>query len=108
MTTYLAYSDLHVFGQTFLQLGEQPIAKALEEGRSSRQYNVLVQHFPEVQIRLLNGIGEHFVDAFALFAQQIRSEQHLGRPEARATNLTRNNHSFIIALFHNIDQTYVI
>ena len=61
--------------------------QTFEQCGPSRKDNVGIESFPEVNVWLLYGIGQHLMDPLTLLPYQVRSEQQLGRSESSWPNL---------------------
>lgn len=77
----------HVLDSQPLNLVEQPVAESLCECAASRQDDILVEVFSEVQIRSVDGVHYDLVDAWILEPDYLGVEEKLGGAESLCSNL---------------------
>ena len=85
------HADLNVFRREALDFGQQPVAEPFEECRTAAEDDVGIEDLPKIQIGLLNGEGEHLVNAFALVADQVGAEEDFRRAEPGRAHFDRRS-----------------
>ncbi|KAG5457954.1 MAG: hypothetical protein BJ554DRAFT_1919, partial [Olpidium bornovanus] len=79
--------DFDVFHREPLHLVQQPVAEALAQRRAAREDDVREQALSKVQVRLVDRVDDHLVDALVLLPDQLRVEQDFGGVEALGSEL---------------------
>lgn len=70
-------SDLDVSWSHFFDFVQKSFPKSFEEGWSSRQNDVLIQDFPQIQVWFGYWVNKDFVYSFKLTSNDIRSKENL-------------------------------
>ena len=83
--------DAHVLDGKPLQLGQQPVAKALCERGPAGEHDVGVEGLAQVQVGAVDGVDHHLVDALVFQPHELRVEQDLGGAEALGADLARGS-----------------
>mmetsp|Transcript_22985 Transcript_22985/g.39462 ORF Transcript_22985/g.39462 Transcript_22985/m.39462 type:complete len:291 (-) Transcript_22985:507-1379(-) len=74
-------ADLQVLRRKLTDVVEQPLTERLEQGGAAGEDNLAVEGLAYIEVGLVDRVHEALVDPGELLPDQLRSEQHLRRPE---------------------------